>query len=229
MSFLFPSLSEKTRVDALLALEAGWKFEDVWKPLKNPSMTLTTASLQRKETRTIWSEIEVESSELVTPSYLLELPGALIEGKPGTGKSTIIRNFTRHLEEANFSFNVKKHPFREVIILDEIYMVNIEVMRHLVDYKKKNPATRFYIFGDYRQLPPVETYNYDYINGSVLKSLVREEGVSTAARITLIRNYRYNEETERILDAVWKDRKSLATMPVIAHDRWFLDMPIGSE
>ncbi len=230
MTFMFPSEDEKARVDVLLGAEQGWKFEPVMKLLKNPTMKRCTERLVRAHKTVPWHEICVESSSHLTPEALLEHPaGALIEGKPGTGKSTVIRHFTKYLDEKKISYDVvaytnnvarrlegktihsslgnKSHPFREVVIVDEIYMVNVETMNFLVSYKKKHPSTRFYLFGDYRQLPPVEMFNYDYINGSVLKSLCASEGSST--RVTLQKNHRYGSETESMLDAVWADRKSL--------------------
>lgn len=81
----------------------------------------------------------------------------------------------------------REHPLRaDVVIVDEASMVDLALMRHLVDSLKD--GARLLLLGDRHQLASVEA-------GSVLAELCGELARESGATIELLRSYRFSQES----------------------------------
>ncbi|KAI9103729.1 hypothetical protein DFS34DRAFT_605588 [Phlyctochytrium arcticum] len=225
MTFLFPDIETKRQADRMLATETDWKIQD-FKALKSPRMRNSRDLLSIRNAEK--QRITVYDNGDCTPEFILShQSGAFIDGKPGVGKTAVIKRLVKHLEEngdpyvvcaflnrvadrldgKTIHMSLGRRGFGQVkyVIVDEAAMLNADLWRYLLDYKRKDPDTVFYLFGDYRQCKPVEEGNYDYENSKIIDELLGQQPVW----ITIQKNYRYGPETEHMLDRFWEKPSSL--------------------
>lgn len=137
-----------------------------------------------------WNTYEASKTEYFDYKKVLEYDRVLIKGFAGSGKSYTIKKLREHLKDdfAYCSFthtasnningqtlhqllglnfmtgeictkNYKQLIKKQGLIIDEISMVPLEIYRFLTKLPKD---FKLYIFGDFRQLPPVEQVRNDY-------------------------------------------------------------------
>lgn len=89
----------------------------------------------------------------------------------------------------NKNIPTKKMNFADVLILDECSMPTKSIWGLFINIIRSRPDIKLYVFGDYRQLPPIENYNVDFIDLPVLSEMFQ-------IHIELTHNYRTNGNNE---------------------------------
>ena len=85
--------------------------------------------------------------------------------------------------------STKKMNRVDVLILDECSMPTKAIWGLFINIIRSRPDIKLYVFGDWRQLPPIENYNVDFINLPILAEMFQ-------IHIELTHNYRTNGNNE---------------------------------
>jgi hypothetical protein len=148
-----------------------------------------------------WNTLEASSTEYFDCQKVLEYNRVLVKGFAGAAKSTIINKLKEDLKDDfvycaythtaanNIQGQTIHHLFginfmtgelcakkfknliknKKGIIIDECFMVTMDIYRILVKLPKE---FKIYLFGDSRQIKPIEENEFDYENSELLKQLV---------------------------------------------------------
>ena len=65
-----------------------------------------------------------------------------------------------------------KYCGKTIIVIDEIGMIPLHLWKKLMALKQSNPELIFILMGDKRQTKPIENYNINYFDSSIVKYLV---------------------------------------------------------
>lgn len=85
--------------------------------------------------------------------------------------------------------STKKMNLVDVLIMDECSMPTKAIWGLFINIIRSRPDIKVYVFGDWRQLPPIENYNVDFIKLPILSEMFQ-------IHIELIHNYRTNGNSE---------------------------------
>lgn len=102
--------------------------------------------------------------------------------------TTIHKALAINSNEKSNTKSLEKYKNKKVVIVDEIGMINKKLWKHLCILKKKHPDLIFILIGDYRQCKPIENFDFNYFDSSIVKYLVNSN------RIELTKKQRYDSE-----------------------------------
>jgi hypothetical protein len=103
------------------------------------------------------------------------------------------------------AFFKKGRPCK-VFIIDEVSQVPQSLWAHIMAYKKAHPDTKFYFFGDFRQLPPVEPLLQRVV--SMEDNLTLME-LSHCNRLDFLKNWRFSDADAAVFDELYDDPSKL--------------------
>jgi hypothetical protein len=108
--------------------------------------------------------------------------------------TTIHKALAINANEKSNSKSLEGFKNKKIIVVDEIGMINKQLWKHLCILKKKNPHLIFILLGDYRQTKPIEDFEYDYFNSSIVRYL------TNGNKIELTEKQRYDDELWNFLE-----------------------------
>lgn len=113
--------------------------------------------------------------------------------------TTIHKALAINANEKSNSKSLEGFKNKKIIIVDEIGMINKQLWKHLCILKKKNPHLIFILLGDYRQTKPIEDFEYDYFNSSIVRYL------TNGNKIELTEKQRYDNELWNFLENYYEN------------------------
>lgn len=96
--------------------------------------------------------------------------------------------------KSNIKSMTLKYQGETIICIDEIGMIPLHIWKKILLLKQANKDLIFILLGDKRQTTPIEDYNIDYFNSSIVKCLVNYN------KCELTERQRYNEELWNFLE-----------------------------
>ncbi len=108
--------------------------------------------------------------------------------------TTIHKALAINANEKSNNKSLQKYINKKIIIVDEIGMINKLLWKHLCILKKKFPDLIFILLGDYRQCKPIEDFDFNYFDSSIVKYLVNYN------KIELTEKQRYDDELWEFLE-----------------------------
>ena len=101
--------------------------------------------------------------------------------------------------KSNIKSLTMKYQGKTIIVIDEIGMVPLHLWKKLICLKETNKEIIFILLGDKRQTKPIEEYNIDYFNSSIVKHLVNYN------KCELTERQRYNKELWDFLEDYYEN------------------------
>jgi ATP-dependent DNA helicase PIF1 len=176
----------------------GYKFEEIkeFKKRRKQPHSITKQFIKPNIKMSKYND-STQADNII--NEIMDNCGGLVTGDAGTGKSHIIKQFKIKYgdkvgvfaytnkaslniggQTINSGFKLEEDNKggvlfikKDIIIIDEIGMVNSDIFKYFIQYKKNNPNTTFIFFGDNNQLPPIESLEeYDIFNNSNILNVV---------------------------------------------------------
>lgn len=224
MTFWVPDAEERAKVHKFIKSAKGeFRIEEGFKKLLRPNMSFNMNPFEHESIP--WKDTTIYDSGELHPKDILAMKGAYFAGAPGVGKSRVITRLVEYIETqtklkyivcsftnlvANRLGGSTLHQAImygnkrvDVMIIDEASMSPTVIYNKMVTYKRKYPATMFFLFGDPQQLPPVEDFEYAHAESDQVKAFCCHN------RVTFIKNYRYDTETEERFQHLYDNPSSI--------------------
>ena len=168
---------------------------ELYKKYSNGALVLGAAGTGKSEMLKIWKKhlitVGYEEKEIMTVGFTNSSMNGNIQGR------TLHNLFGIGIDKSNedTSVEVKKHLIDniKICLVDEISMIPGYMYSYLLLLKQI--GVKLFIFGDFRQIPPIEAVKRDYENSIVLKQL------TNCNKIVLTHNYRSDTKYVQVCDS----------------------------